>query len=262
MRRPVILRWRRIVASMLACAVIGAAAWSSLGPSDRVASDVGRARRGSSSADGTSVSDLPTIEVPAAGGGRVLAVLMTGDGGWAVADRGLSRALAARGVPVVGLDAPRYLARGRAPDEVGHDLALILDHYLAAWGAERAVVVGYSRGADIVPFMVARLSPALRRRVALVVLLGPSESVGFRFHVVDLVANVRRSGDLSVRAEIQRLRGTPVLCIYGRSDRDAICPSLDTTLARPVLRDGGHAVGGSEGSALAGILLRAVASTK
>jgi type IV secretory pathway VirJ component len=188
----------------------------------------------------------------------VLVVLMSGDGGWAPADRGLSRALAARGVPVVGLDAPRYLARERTPDELGRDLTRLLEHYLAAWGAGRAVVVGYSRGANVVPFMVSRLPEVLRRRVALVVLLGPSEWAGFEFHFIDLVTNVHRTGDLSVSAELQRLRGTPVLCVYGRTDRDAICPSLDTTLARPVARDGGHAVSGSEGPTLARAILRAL----
>jgi len=185
-------------------------------------------------------------------------VLITGEGGWAAGDRGLSRALAARGVPVVGLSAPGYLARARTPDEMARDLARILRHYSAAWGRGRVAVIGYSRGADLAPFMVSRLPDDLRRHVAVVALLGPSEWAGFQFHLVDLVTNVHRGGDLPVAPEVARLRGTPVLCIYGSRDRGAICPALDPTLARPIRRTGGHAVGGGEGPALADTILGTV----
>jgi type IV secretory pathway VirJ component len=204
------------------------------------------------------LSDLPLIEVPAAARGHTLAVLMSGDGGWAAGDRGLSAALAARGVPVVGLSAPRYLAHARTPDESARDLARIITHYLSAWRRDSVVVIGYSRGADLVPFMVVRLPSDLRRRVALVALLGPSSEAEFQFHLVDLVANIHRAGDLPVAPEVKRLQGTPVLCIYGRRDHNAICPRLDPALARPVLRDGGHGVSGREGPALADTIIRAL----
>jgi type IV secretory pathway VirJ component len=204
------------------------------------------------------VTDLPLIEVPATARGRTLAVLMSGDGGWANGDQGLSRALAARGVAVVGLSAPRYLSRPRTPDESAGDLARIMRHYLSAWRRDSVVVIGYSRGADLVPFMVSRLPSDLRRRVALVALLGPSSEAEFQFHLVDLVADVHRAGDLAVAPEVSRLRGTRVLCIYGRRDHTAICPRLDTTLARPVVRNGGHVVTASEGPALADTIIGAL----
>ena len=207
--------------------------------------------------DTSDVAGLPLIEVPACGTGQLLAVLVTGDGGFAGGDRGLSFALAARGVSVVALDAPRYLARTRNPDAAARDLGRILRHYSAAWGRDRAIVVGYSRGADLAPFMVSRLPEDLRRGITVVALLGPSEWAGFQFHLIDLVMNIHRASDLSVRRELQRLRGIPVLCIYGRADRGAICPTLDSLLARPIVRGGGHEVEEREGPALADTILAA-----
>jgi type IV secretory pathway VirJ component len=204
---------------------------------------------------GGDVADLPLVEIPAAGSDSMFAILITGDGGWVAADRGLSAPLAAHGVPVVGLDAPAYLTPARTPDESARDLARVIRHYVTAWGRNRVIVIGYSRGADIAPFMVARLPDELRRRVALVALLGPSRWVGFEYHLVDLVANIHRPGDLPVQPEIERLDGTPVLCIYGRRDRHAICPELDPSVARPVLRNGGHGVSKSEGPALVDSIL-------
>lgn len=207
------------------------------------------------------VADLPLIEIPAPGSDSIFAIVITGDGGWVAADRGLSTPLAAAGIPVVGLDAPAYLTPARTPDESARDLARVIRHYVTAWRRNRVIVIGYSRGADIAPFMVARLPDELRRRVALVALLGPSTWVGFEYHLVDLVANIHRPGDLPVRPEIERLDGTPVLCIYGHRDRHAICPDLDPSIARPVLRDGGHKVSEREGPALVDTILGSLRPT-
>lgn len=206
----------------------------------------------------STVTDLPLTEVATTDTGSTFAVIITGDGGWAPADRGISNALAAHNVPVVGLSSPRYLASARTPEQTARDLARVIRHYVTAWGRSRVAVIGYSRGADLAPFMVSRLPDDLRRRVVLVALLGPSEWAGFQFHVIDLVKNTHRDGDLPVAPEIDRLRGTPVLCVYGRGDRDAICPSLDATLARPIVRSGGHEIAGREGPALADSILAAL----
>src|SRR6185369_2177539 len=62
---------------------------------------------------------LPLIEIPAllpAGAQRdAMAVLLTGDGGWAVTARGLSRELAKGGIPVVGWNSLRYFLTRKDP---------------------------------------------------------------------------------------------------------------------------------------------------
>src|SRR5262249_43099572 len=99
------------------------------------------------------VAGLPLVEVPALpaknGGGASdrLAVIVSGDGGWAGIDREVGAALAARGIPVVGLNSLSYFWQEKPPEVVGRDLARILDHYLAAWHKERAILIGYSLGA-------------------------------------------------------------------------------------------------------------------
>lgn len=201
------------------------------------------------------MSDLPLSLVPAPHG-SLLAVLLTGDGGWAAGDKSLANAFAARNVAVVGLSSPRYLSHRRTPDEAAADLARIMRHFLAAWNRERVIVVGYSRGADIGPFMVSRLPPDLRRRVELLVLLGPSERASFKFGLLDLVRAPHGKDDLPVAPEVVRLRGLPVVCIYGATDRNAICPALERSgVARAIVRNGGHVVHGDEGPSLVSEIL-------
>src|SRR4029453_14870809 len=84
---------------------------------------------------------LPLVEVPASGTPQdTLAVILSGDGGWASIDRDIGEQLAARGIGVVGLNSLRYFWTPRTPDGAGADLARILRHYLAAWHARRVVL--------------------------------------------------------------------------------------------------------------------------
>lgn len=205
------------------------------------------------------VGDLP-LTVVQAPKGPLLAVLLTGDGGWAAADKSLAAAFVRRNVAVVGLSSPRYLVHGRTPDEAAEDLARILRHFLDAWHRERVVMVGYSRGADIGPFMVSRLPAALQERVAVTALLGPGEWASFKLGLLDLFRSHGRNG-LPVSSEVAKLHGTPVLCIYGSKETGAICPSLyQAGLARAVVRIGGHVVREDEGPALVDVILAAIPS--
>jgi type IV secretory pathway VirJ component len=219
------------------------------------------AQTGSTRAAADSVGDLPLSVVPAPDDGALLAVLLTGDGGWAAGDKSLAQAFAARNVAVVGLSSPRYLIRRRTPDEAAADLARILRHFLSAWNRRRVLIVGYSRGADIGPFMVSRLPPDLRRRVDLLVLLGPGERTSFKFGLADLIRDPHGPDALPVAPEVARLRHVPVLCIYGATDRSAICRSLEQAgVARAVVRSGGHVVHGDEGPRLVAEILAALST--
>jgi type IV secretory pathway VirJ component len=211
--------------------------------------------RGPAAAD---VADLPLVELPASGTpGDTIAVILSGDGGWANIDRDLGEQLAARGIGVVGLNSLRYFWTRRTPDGAAADLTRILRHYLAAWRARRVLLLGYSRGADVLPFMAARLPPELRARVALIALLGPSTGVDFQFHLSDWVTDAARASTLPVRPEVEKLRGLPILCIYGRDESDSLCPTLDASLATLLPQDGGHHFGGAYDAIVARILAKA-----
>ncbi len=194
------------------------------------------------------VGDLPLCEVSARGpSSEHLAVLLTGDGGWAKIDRVIADSLAHHGIPVVALDSRAYLSRPRSPDVAARDLGRILRHYLLSLGKHRVMLLGYSRGADVLPFMVTRLPADLARRVELVALLGPGTRANFTFHLTDLLWSRDRPDDLMTVAEIRRLRGTRILCFYGSSERDTACRSLDPSLATSYELPGGHHFGGKYG---------------
>lgn len=185
------------------------------------------------------LADLPLVEVPARmRSGDRFAVILTGDGGWAGIDRSIGDYLASKGIPVVGLNSLQYFWQKRTPEETAHDVDRIVRYYAAKWGMSKAILVGYSRGADVLPAVVARMRPETRARVDSVALLAPARTAEFEFHVSDWIA----SGDdgLAVKPEVEKLRGTRVLCIYGTDEGDSLCPTLAPAVATQVAMPGGH----------------------
>ena len=144
---------------------------------------------------------------PRGPGGQALAVMISGDGGWAGIDKDVSGALAAKGIPVVGWNSLQYFWTARKPDAAARDLERILRHYLAVWDKQEVLLIGYSFGADVLPFFASRLPADLLGRVRLVALLGPSETADFEFHVTDWLGG--GSKGQPVLPEVKKLGRAP-----------------------------------------------------
>jgi type IV secretory pathway VirJ component len=185
------------------------------------------------------IKDLPVTEVPASGATDEFALLLSGDGGWAGLDQELAARLAASGVPTVGFNSLKYFWTERTPDETARDVARVLRHYLAAWNKQRVILVGYSFGADVLPFVVNRLPPDLRARLASVNLLGIDSNASFEVRIADWVGG--DNAGAPTRPELAALAPVPVLCIYGAGESDSICPSLPAgSVAREQIGTGHH----------------------
>ena len=187
-----------------------------------------------------------------------LAVVLTGDGGWAVIDRRIAENLAAHGVTVVGLDSRSYLMHERTPDEASADIARVIRRYSTQWPPSHVALIGYSRGADIAPFIVNRLPGDVRRSISLVALLGPAERTNFQFHWTDLLTETSRPSDRPILPELERLRGTQVLCVYGQDEKESLCRLADTSAVRVDRRAGRHHFDGDY-DAIAAEILRFIA---
>ncbi len=204
------------------------------------------------------LGNLPVIEIPAQAGtaaGDTFAIIMSGDGGWAGLDKEVAAALSARSIPVVGLDSLRYFWTARTPDGLAADTDHMIRYYLAHLNKRQVLLIGYSQGADVLPFAVNRLPAATRAQVALTALMGMSEHALFEFHVSNWLSS-DNSGAPTL-PEVARMAGTPVLCIYGEDDHDSLCPKLDPRRVRVVKLKGGHHFDGDYASLAREILASA-----
>jgi type IV secretory pathway VirJ component len=185
------------------------------------------------------VSDLPLVELPAPHATKDLfAIMLSGDGGWAGLDKEVARELNARGVPVVGWDSLRYFWSARTPDGAARDLDRVVRHYAQAWQKSQVLVIGYSQGADTMPFMVNRLPEESRRLVKATALIALSTEAFFEFHVSHWLGTP--TGGLPTEPEIAGGRLGPVACIYGKDEADSPCRSFHAAGFREVVLPGGH----------------------
>jgi type IV secretory pathway VirJ component len=184
------------------------------------------------------VAGLPLIEVPATRGeSDLLALLITGDGGWAGLDQDVAAALSARGVPVVALNSLKYYWSPHDAQQSAHDVDRIVNAYLAKWGKSRVVLLGYSQGADVMPFVLNRLPAQTRAKIAGAAVIGMSETAVFEFHFSNWVRDPKNT--LPTRPEIDKLRDVKLTCIFGAEEKDSLCPALGDR-ATLVKLPGGH----------------------
>lgn len=204
------------------------------------------------------LGDLPIIEVPAVTqdpASDAMAIMLSGDGGWAGLDQGVATELTARGIPVVGLDSLRYFWTARTPAGIAADLDRLIRYYLPYFAKHRVILIGYSQGADVLPFAVNRLAPETRAQLALVALLGISPHALFEFHLSSWVAD-SDSGPATL-PELKAMAGSRLLCVYGADEADSPCTQLDPKAVQTSRLAGGHHFDGNY-AALADTVLAAV----
>jgi type IV secretory pathway VirJ component len=189
------------------------------------------------SATASDTSDLPLVELPQKQGGAAdyFVVIISGDGGWANIDKDIADALGEKGIAVVGWNSLRYFWEAKSPDVMSADLARVIRYYKQNWGKSRVVMVGFSLGADVLPFMVSHLPVDVQQAVIGLVLLSPSQDVDFQFHVSDWLEN--DGGDPNpLLPEMTKISQIPVLCVYGEEDNETLCQQLSEGEGKHIVR--------------------------
>jgi type IV secretory pathway VirJ component len=188
------------------------------------------------------IADLPLIEVAAQGTpANRIAIIITGDGGWAGLDIAVADQLTRRGIDVVGLSSVKYFWQTRKPDEAADALTRIVGHYGAARPDADFVVIGYSFGAALAPVLINRLADAARERIAAQVLISPDAEAVFEIHVGDWFGSTQHEGAIPVLPDIVKTK-VPVICVHGADEgADSFCQKM---AGKPNVRQlelpGGH----------------------
>lgn len=176
-----------------------------------------------------------------------LVVMLTGDGGWRRIDIRVTNRFRDAGLPVVGFLTPDYYRVRRTPEESACALERVIRFYKTSWKCDRVVIIGYSRGADILPFMLSRLPADVRASIDLVALLGLEPTIDFRYRPTWIPGQTRHEPQYPVLPEVQKLAGYRVLCFYGEKEKDSLCHSLDPQVVTVIREPGSHHFAGNYG---------------
>lgn len=184
----------------------------------------------------SSIDDLPAIDLPSRSPPKAVAVIVSGDGGWRDLDKTIGEWLASQGLHVVGLDAVRYFWTKRTPEALAKDL----EKLIAAADPTASLpvlLIGYSFGADTVPFAYGKLSVTIRDRVATIALLAPGQTTSFEITVAGWLG--WKDSGFDVVGAMRSLPTHKLVCFWGSEDTESGCPRLGPGF-EVVTTSGGH----------------------
>lgn len=187
------------------------------------------------------VKNLPLVitepEAPINDG--LVALFISGDGGWYSFEQSIADKLAEDGIPTVGLDSKKYFWKRRTPEETTADMEMALNYYCKVWKRERFLLIGYSLGAEIIPFIANRL-PDEMKSASSSVLLSPEPNTDFEVHISNMLGMGSRQNIYKVPEEIIRMKPVRTLIIYGSGEKTPLPDLIGGSGATVVKIPGDH----------------------
>lgn len=169
-----------------------------------------------------------------------MAFFISGDGGWTDFDDSIAKELARSGISSIGLDAQKYFWNQKTPEQTAADVSKILSYYSRLWNKTEIRMVGYSFGADVMPFIVKRLPENLKSQMKSVTMLSPSETSDFEIHVADMLGIGGSSKSYNVISETKSLKEVKTVCVFGDKEDSATAKNFKTDGLAVKFLEGNH----------------------
>jgi type IV secretory pathway VirJ component len=167
-------------------------------------------------------------------------LLISGDGGWYGFEQSIADNLANLGLPTIGLNSKKYFWNRRSTEETAGDMGILLNYYGKEWGKDRYLMIGYSLGAEIIPFVVNGLPEKVKPRILSAVLLSPDISTDFEVHFSNMLGMGNRQNTYNVVEEIIKMQSVPTLCIFGENEKSQVPGLLKKTSVKIRIIPGDH----------------------
>jgi type IV secretory pathway VirJ component len=181
---------------------------------------------------------------------------ITGDGGQNDFSSNFCKALHTAGYAVSSVDARSYFWKKKTPEVAATEIGNYLRLQLGNRPGKSFIMIGYSFGADVLPFIASRLPDDLKADQQSLVLLSPSGSTDFEVHLSDMMGgNKKRS--MLVAGELNRITGPRKVLLFGASEKEFplkdVTPGSYNLLTLP----GGHDYDG-DAAGVAGTVIKAM----
>src|SRR5438067_1945022 len=122
----------------------------------------------------TQTKDLPIEALKGNDPAKPLLLYISGDGGWNKFSTSLVNTLNKQGYPVISLNARSYFWTKKKPQQAADDISRALDKYMKEWKTATIVLIGYSFGADVAPFVQTHFRGSLAENIKHTILMSPS----------------------------------------------------------------------------------------
>lgn len=181
---------------------------------------------------------LPLTEYPVVNRENDYFILvLSGDGGWHNGMQTFARYFQQKNIPVVGWNAKSYFADKVEKTMFQADLESVIHGYCQKWGKTKVILIGYSFGADVLPYAINHLSKDFQPNIRQLVLLQPGEYAIYEVTWASLL-NMNSSGD-PVIPEIKTLPPIPVLLVC-TDEVGSVCTKLPPEKYPQIIVRGDH----------------------
>lgn len=178
---------------------------------------------GSLSSSAQDVSSLPLTSFPAKiqDTSKPMIVYISGDGGLNSFSKEYAQALSDKGYPVILFNSLKYFWSKKTPQQAAVDAEKTLLAYKATFKKSKVIIMGYSFGADVLPFIYTRLTRDVQALVKSMVLIAPSNTTDFEVHLTQMLGRSDKKG-VSVFDEINKITDKPLLIVESAKEEGKV----------------------------------------
>lgn len=188
-------------------------------------------------------SQLPlhSYHPPKARRGSPLIFLLSGDGGWNDFTENLAQGFSSRGFEVLGIDSKKYFWEEKTPQKTASEFNAVIAQGLQQYQKKQYVIVGFSFGACITPFLISHTGDSVKSSLKAAFLVSPDKRGDFEIHITDMLSLGDGSGNYDVLAETAKQKQGLVTCIFGaKENRKVVKAYRDLNIPVKILPGNHH----------------------
>jgi type IV secretory pathway VirJ component len=164
---------------------------------------------------------------------------ISGDGGFNRFSNELCTSINKEGFDVTGLDSKSYFWSKKTPEQTAEDISDFLSKKIAGRPNQQIVMIGYSFGADVLPFVLNRLPRNIADKVKVSFLMASSGSTDFVIHIADLFGSGKRRG-MDVLTEVNKVSNHKIVILNSSDDQGLDAKKITTKNHITEVLPGGH----------------------
>lgn len=136
---------------------------------------------------------------------------ISGDGGFNNFSKSFAENLHGYGYDVFALNSKKYFWDKKTPLQASQATENYLKNIIASRKNKQIILIGYSYGADVSPFIYNRFDAKFRKNIKKLVIIGPSKVNDFEVRLSEYISE--KEYGFSVVHEINSLKNAPLLLV-------------------------------------------------
>jgi type IV secretory pathway VirJ component len=181
---------------------------------------------------------LPIVESKSTENNDYYIIFLTGNGGLTNIVQSVTHYLNSKNVSVLAINTKKYLWSEKKPAQIACDLEALIERYNSKWGQKKVVFMGYSMGAEVLPFALNCMEDKYMHELIDLILIGPWEKATFKVRLRDYFFEINKGTDIYPELLKMKTKKAYVIC---DDSKISICnKKLEGVIDHDLLGGGHH----------------------